>query len=193
MLLLLAHSYSHFFKCVFKQACQQSKDIHWQDISRIFTKVWQANVSISMLYACSRSLLVSCIHYRIQVRCQNGWTLHPGRCKLCSPPISVFGQISESVTTISRQRILRIIRLIIEMRCSAPNCPTLQLSSHGRMGRRLTDGGLLSKWKWVVQVYYECIRQTGCAHVWKCVPPIGWRAHQADNSGHWLVRTLLIF
>ena len=41
----------------------------------------------------------------------------------------MFGQISESVTTISRQRILKIIRLIIEMRCPAPNCPTLQLSS----------------------------------------------------------------
>ena len=41
----------------------------------------------------------------------------------------MFGQISVSVTTISRQRILRIIRLIIEMRCSASNCPTLHLSA----------------------------------------------------------------
>ena len=30
-------------------------------------------------------------------------------------------------------------------------------------------------------------------YVCKCAPPIGWRAHQADNRGCWLLRILLIF
>ena len=64
---------------------------------------------------------------------------------------------------------------------------------HGRMGRRLTDGALLSKWKLVVQVYYNCIRQTGYVNARLPLQCIGWRAHQADNRGRWLVRILLIF
>ena len=52
---------------------------------------------------------------------------------------------------------------------------------------------LLSNWKWVVQVYYDCIRQTGCAHVCKCAPPIGWRAYKADNRGRWLEKPYLTF
>ena len=69
-----------------------------------------------------------------------------------------------------------------------PAQPGGEPSAHGRMGRRLTEGVLLSRWKWVVQVYHDCIRQT---HVCICVPPIGWWAHQADNRGRWLVHTLL--
>ena len=32
----------------------------------------------------------------------------------------------------------------------------------GRVGRKITGGVLLSRPKCVVQVYYDCIRQTGC-------------------------------
>ena len=35
-------------------------------------------------------------------------------------------------------------------------------TDQGRVGKKITGGALLSRPKCVVQVYYDCIRQTGC-------------------------------
>ena len=80
-----------------------------------------------------------------------------------------------------------VVTVGFSFRHSLTHIICLMTNTHGRMGRRLTDGALLSKWKWVVQVYYDGIRQTVCAHVCKCVSPIGWWAHQAENRSCWLV------
>ena len=40
--------------------------------------------------------------------------------------------------------------------------PCWKWQIQGRVGRKITGGVLLSRPKYVVQVYYDCIRQTGC-------------------------------